>query len=344
MLIVSLDLGQSKTAVCMFDTRTSEVVHRSVRSTPEALHELMVELEPDRVVLEIGPTAGWVHDLARSLEIEVQVANPNHEGWRWRRTKHKSDRKDALKLASLSAMDQLPTVHMPSPARRAYRQLIRYRQTLVGRQTAVKNSIRAILTREGLSLPPGKRGWTKQQRAGLERMTWADDACWRSMLAVELEQLAGAEAALARVEQRLEEIGRRETGVALLQTIPGVGPRLAEAVVAVLDDPHRFRRGRHVASYVGLAPRRYQSGSMDRQGRTSGQGDRMLRSLLVEVSWLGLRHNPWMRQVYERALRGSDSRKKIAIVAVARRLLIRCWAMLRDGQPWRPAAELRLTA
>ena len=342
MLIVSLDLGQSKTAVCVFDTKERRPEHQTVRTTPEALHDLFVERSPDRVVMEVGPTAGWVYDLARSLGIEVQVANPNHEGWRWRRTRHKSDRKDALKLASLSAMDQLPTVHIPSPERRAYRSLIRYRQTLVGRQTAVKNSIRAILTRQGLSHPAGKKGWTKQQRAELERMAWADDACWRSMLGVELEQLAGVEVALTRVEQRLKEIGQREPGVRLLQTIPGVGPRLAEAVVAVLDDPHRFRRGRHVASYVGLAPRRFQSGSMDRQGRISGQGDRMLRSLLVEVAWLGLRHNPWMRQVYEHTLRGSKSRKKIAIVAVARRLLIRCWAMLRDGQPWRPAAELRL--
>ena len=81
---------------------------------------------------------------------------------------------------------------------------------------------------------------------------------------------------------------------------------------------------------------------MDRQGKISGQGNRLLRSLLVEVAWLGLRHNPWMRQVYENALRGSASRKKIAIVAVARRLLIRCWAMLRDGCRWRPAAALRL--
>ncbi len=129
------------------------------------------------------------------------------------------------------------------------------------------------------------------------------------------------------------EQANREDNVALLMTIPGVGQRLAEALEAVIDDPHRFRRGREVASYIGLAPRRYQSGSMDRQGRISGQGDRMVRSLLVEVSWLGLRHNPWMRSVYDQVLRGSPARKKIAIVAVARRLLIRCWAMMRDGTP-----------
>ena len=135
-------------------------------------------------------------------------------------------------------------------------------------------------------------------------------------------------------------------GATLLRTIPGVGPRLAEAVAAWIDDPGRFANGRQVGCYAGLTPRRYQSGSMDRQGRISGQGNALLRSLLVEVAWLGRRHNPWMRMVYERALRGSPSRKKIAIVAVARRLLVVCWAMLRDRRPWRDpeSARLRLAA
>ncbi len=77
---------------------------------------------------------------------------------------------------------------------------------------------------------------------------------------------------------------------------------------------------------------------MDRQGRISGQGNKLLRSLLVEVCWLGLRHNKWMRDTYERIRRGSPSRKKIAITAVARKLLVRCWAMMRDGTEWREAA------
>jgi transposase len=345
MKIMSLDLGQSKTAVCMLHTHDNRATHLTRPTTRQAMHDLLAEHAPDRVVMEIGPTAGWVCDLARVMDIEVQVANPNHEAWRWRATKHKSDRIDALKLARLSAMEQLPTVHVPDPSTRAYRQLIRYRQTLVGRTTAVKNSIRAILTREGLKLPAGKNGWSRRCRQELSAMACVEDgAVWRMMLTVELDQLAHVEEATAQVERQLEEQARHEPGVALLRTIPGVGPRLAETIVAIIDDPHRFRRGRQVASYAGLAPRRYQSGAMDRQGRISGQGDRLLRALLVEVAWLGRRHNPWMCAVYERTLRGSPSRKKIAIVAVARRLLIRCWAMLRDGTPWRPPMALHLAA
>lgn len=343
MKILAIDLGQSKSAACVFHISGAEPAFLTIPTTREAMHDLLVEHEPDRVVIEIGAAAGWMHDLACALEIEVQVANPNSDGWRWRSVRHKSDRLDALKLAQLSAMDQLPTVHMPSPERRAHRELIRYRQTLVKRATAIKNTIRAILTRRGMRWPAGKTGWTKARVMELRDMA-RGRGVWRLQLREELEQLEGVQASIARVETELERIAARDEGVRLLRTIPGVGPRVSEAVVAVLDDPHRFANGRRVASYVGLAPRRLQSGSMDRQGRISGRGDRMLRSLLVEAAWLGLRYNPWMRAVYERALRGSPARKKIAIVAVARRLLIRCWAMLRDGTPWRPPAELRLAA
>ena len=129
-------------------------------------------------------------------------------------------------------------------------------------------------------------------------------------------------------------MGKQDKDIQLLQTTCGVGPRLAVEVAAFIDEPERFATGKQVGSYTGLTTRQYQSGSMDHQGKISGQGNKVLRSLLVEVSWLGLRHNKWMRETYNRILRGSPSRKKIAITAVARKLLVRCWAMLRDGQPW----------
>ncbi|MFN2491720.1 MAG: transposase, partial [Pyrinomonadaceae bacterium] len=85
--------------------------------------------------------------------------------------------------------------------------------------------------------------------------------------------------------------------------------------------------------------KQWQSGESDRLGHITHQGSKVLRSLLVEASWAGLRYNPWMREVYQRVKRGSKARRKIAIIAVARRLLIRCWAMLRDGTRWREAAS-----
>ena len=131
---------------------------------------------------------------------------------------------------------------------------------------------------------------------------------------------------------------RPTRGSARLETIPGVGPRLAELLVALFDDPHRFRTGRQVSSYLGLVPRQWQSGAADRRGHISHQGSRLARKLLVEVAWMGLRYNPTLRAIYERVCGGSPARKKIAIVAVARHLAVIAWAMLRDETAWRPPA------
>lgn len=347
MEILAIDLGKQKSTACLYEAESGEHRFQTLQTAPDTLHDLVVESDPDRVVIEIGSLAGWVYDLVRALEIEVQVANPAHEGWRWKKVKSKTDRKDALKLARLSALNQLPTVYMPAAGVRQWRELIAYRQSVLKRRTMVKNSIRSMLTRHSLPMPTGKTAWTKRSLEHLHEFATVDDGqLWRFSLGEELLQLEAVNQALGRIEQRLEQIASQDARVQLLKSAEGIGDRLSEAVVAVIDDPHRFHRGRQVASYVGLTPRQFQSGSMDRQGRISGQGHRLLRSLLVQVAWLGLRHNPWMREVYERVRRGSDARKKIAIVAVARRLLIRCWAMLRDGTRWRQSgrAALRLAA
>jgi transposase len=276
-----------------------------------------------------------------AAQVELQVANTAAPAWRWNNTKRKTDRDDALRLAQMSAMGQMPTVTIPSRNVRQWRALIRYRHHLVRRRTQIRNRIRAMFDREGLILPRGKSCWTT---AGISMLReWSrrldetpDDELWRGELSCELHALQMAEQLLAQVETKLDKLAQANSQCRLLRSIPGVGPRLAEIVVAVVGDPQRFRKGKEVAAYAGLTPRQYQSGNCDRQGRISCQGNSLLRSLLVEVSWVGLQYNPWMRSVYEQVRRGSPARKKIAIVAVARRLLVRCWAMLRDEAEWRP--------
>lgn len=343
MRILALDVGQSKSVACVYQADTG--VHRftTIPTRPAEVHDLIVAEAPARVVMEIGPLAGWICDLCRAVGVEVPAADTTREAWRWRNIKRKTDRDDALKLARLSAMNQLHPVHVPEPGVRGWRELIAYRHAPVGRRTAIRNSIRAILSRQTIPWPPSAAGWSKARRGMLVAMSLEPDgAVWRSMLARELEQLGTVEAAIASTERALDAIAAKHLGVRLLLTIPGVGPRLAETVAAVIDDPHRFRNRKQVGCYAGLTPRKIQSGQMDRQGRISKRGHELLRSLLVEVSWLGLRRNGWMKGVYERALRGSPARKKIAIVALARRLLVVCWAMLRDGTAWRDGQEVKL--
>ena len=188
-------------------------------------------------------------------------------------------------------------------------------------------------------MPKCKSGWTLKSLMRLGQMSLAIEQCgvddlWRGQLWVELELLGSVGKCLSEVTGKLDSMCKSDEQIKRLRTIPGVGGRLAEAIVAFLDEPERFASGKQVGCYAGLTPKQYQSGSMDRQGRISGQGNKLLRALLVEVSWLGLRHNSWIRETYNRLLRGSPSRKKIAITAVARKLLVRCWAMMRDEQDW----------
>lgn len=340
MKILAMDLGKNKTVVCIYDQKSGKHKYQTVRTGPQQMHDLMVEHKPDRVVFEICSAAGWVFDIAKCLDIETQVANTNGQAWRWKNIRRKNDREDALKLAQLSAMNQLRMVHIPNRQVRQKRALIQYRQSLVARCVQIKNGIHSILDKEGLSMASGKSGWTKESIEELKAKALPMEECdgdnlWRGSLRVELEMLSRATELIKEVEDKLDEIGKGDRQVQLLRTIPGVGPRLAEAVVAYVDEPGRFGKGKQVGCYAGLTPRQYQSGNSNRVGRISGQGNKVLRSLLVEVCWLGLRHNDWMRRTYQRILRGSNSRKKIAITAVARKLLIRCWAMLRDDTTWR---------
>lgn len=346
MRILAIDLGKSKSVACEYDARTAKHSFFGIRTVPSELQDLLEKVRPERVVIEICNQAGWVGDQIRAAGIALQVANPNGAAWQWRRVKRKTDRDDALKLARLAALNQVPEVYLPERVTRQWRSLIQYRQALVSRRTAVKNRIRSILDREALTMPAGKSGWSMRRLQVLQEWARPVEDCvlddfWRGQLFEELAHLGRLEASIKRVEAGLDKLASADARVGRLMKVPGVGKRLAEMLVAVIDDPHRFTNGKQVAAYAGLTPRQFQSGTMDRQGRITGRGNKDLRKLLVEVSWIGLRCNPRMRSVYERISQGSRTRKKLAIVAVARRLLIWCWAILRDGTDWqadRPAA------
>src|SRR5712692_11520707 len=113
MKILALDLGKYKTVACAYEAESGQHEFTSVATSPQALHDLLVEREPDRVVIEICSIAGWVCDLVRLLGIEIEVASTNDERWQWRKVKTKNDRRDGLKLAQLSARNELDLVHVP---------------------------------------------------------------------------------------------------------------------------------------------------------------------------------------------------------------------------------------
>jgi transposase len=168
------------------------------------------------------------------------------------------------------------------------------------------------------------------------------DDLWRGRLHVELQLLESLDGQIAQVDQKLDALGVKDDRVRLLQSVPGVGPRLAETVVAHLDDPHRFKTAGQVASYAGLVPKQFESGTIKRSCRITRRGPALLRSMLVEVAWMVYMRNDWAKAFVRRISRGVASRKNIAIVALARKLLVTLWAMLRDGTRWRePATRVK---
>ena len=341
--ILAIDLGKYKSVACLYHPATAEAEFRTFDTSRAELTRLFARARPAVVVIEACTLSGWVHDLCGELGVPCRVANTAAEAWKYKHAKRKTDRDDALRLAQLAALGQLPEVVVPAKRVREWRALIAHRQALVGQRVAAQNRVRAVLVGQGLPAPRGAKAWTAAGLAGMAQFArplaqCGPDELWRGLLDLALTAYRQAEELAAVAEARLDAIGTADARVRLLDTMPGLGPRTAEAVVAHLGDPKRFRTGKQVAAYGGLVPRQYQSGEDDRRGRITKRGPAVLRKLLVQCAWAMLRYNRWARAVFDRLSRGR-ARRKQAVVALARTVLERCWAMLRDGAAWRGEPE-----
>jgi transposase len=338
--ILALDLGKFKTVACGYDPAKPDGARfRTVSTNVETFERLLCEERPELVVFETCTMAGWISDLCRRLGIPCLIANPNNEAWRWRNVKRKTDRDDALKLARLAAGDELPVVPQLAPAVRQKRSLLKCRQEVISQRVAVQNHLRALAEAQGRRLAPGHKAWTQAGLAVLDGWAKPLEECdmeelWRGQLHQMLtlhRQLIEHQSVL---DDKLAALAQCDAAVIRLRTIPGVGRCIAEVVANYLPDPARFRRASEVSAYAGLVPRQYQSGEQDRRGRIHKRGPGLLRKMLVEGAWGLLRFNRWAATVFHRLTRGNSWRRKKAIVAVARKLLVRCWAMLRRRQDW----------
>ena len=336
--ILAIDLGKYKSVACVYDDGEYRV--STFETTRAELRTLLGKERPDIVIIEACLLAGWVHDLCGELGVRCLVANTASEAWKFKHLKRKTDKDDALRLAQLYLLDQLPTVTLPPTRVRQWRSLIACRQALVGRRVAVQNRIRALFVGQGLPAPRGAKAWASTGLAGMA--SWARplaecaaDELWRGLLELSLTEYRQVCELVAQAEARLDALGKQSADVILLETVPGLGPRTAETVAAYLHGAgERFENGKQVSAYSGLVPRQHQSGEMDRRGRITKRGPAILRKMLVECAWCTIRYNAWARGIYQRLTGGAQRRKKQAIVALARRILVRCWAMLRDKKPW----------
>jgi transposase len=329
MLCVGIDVHVKNSVFDIFDPAAEPARQHRTMTVPTTREGLESVLRPlggrCRVAYEVGPAAQWVAGIVGPLAAEVQVANPSQTPWLYRSGK-KNDRIDARKLATLLHLRQLPTVHLPRAEVSQWRALINFRRSLVMRRTAVKNQVQSIL-RTFARRCPHRSVWSRQGLVWLAQQTF--DQVRDAMLLLLRQELASLNRQREKVEQALDAIARRHPMVARLQTIPGIGPRTAEAVAAFGDEIARFARSKQFASYFGMTPTLDASGGVVRHGHISKRGPSVVRWVLVEAVYTTLRHCRPLRNFYERVHHGRKERRKKAVVAVGRKLLTIMFAMLK---------------
>jgi len=335
MRYVGLDVHYGTSTYCVLDENGREVQCETVRGHwPKLLERLKTLTGRWTICFEATCGYGYLYRELSRLAERVVVAHPGHVRLIFR-AKRKNDRIDARKLAKLLYLDEVPAAYVPSQEVQGWRELIEHRRRMMDRQTSCKNAIRSVLRAHGQIAPKGL--WTKKGLAWLrqEELSTAAARLKRDLL---LDELQEAQRRVRTVTKALDAFGERQPAVLLLRTIPGVGIRTAETVVAYMDNAKRFLRSSQVGAYFGLVPCQDASAGVNRLGHITRQGPPTARKYLVEAAWQGVYRSPTIRAYFERIQQGHPERRKIALVATAHYLLRCMHAMLVRNQPWHEAA------
>jgi transposase len=331
MRYVGLDVHSKRSSICILNHDGKTVKQELIKGRWPAVVDRLRRIDgPISVCYEASCGYGHLHDQIAPLASHVAVAHPGQLRLIFR-SKKKHDRVDAAKLAKLLYFGEVPRVHVPGVDVRSWRKLIEFRQKLLGKRTATKNQIRAIL--RGNGIVGCARQWSRKALAELARLPLTAEG-EKLALQLAIEEVAELSDKIKRVEKELAKIADEHPGVSLLMTIPGVGIRTAEAFVAYVDDVRRFARSHQVGSYFGLVPCQDSSAGKDRFGHITRDGPPTVRKMLCEAAWCGVRHSPSIKALFQRITRDDPDRRKIALVAVAHHLCRVMAAMLRSGQTW----------
>lgn len=340
-LTVGLDLGDKYTQVCVLDSDGEVIEEARLRSTPAALGRRFRQEPTARMVLEAGTHSPWVSRLLEQCGHEVHVANPRRLRLIYQND-FKSDRVDAQYLARIGRLD--PALLAPFRHRQADTQtdlaLIRSRDVLVRARARLINHIRGAVKSQGGRL-------SKCSSATFAAKVLPDlPPELEPALAPLLEVIAALDGQIRSYDQRIEELAQeRYPETALLRQVAGVGALTALTFVLTLEDPARFPDPRAVGSYLGLRPRQADSGDLSPQLHITKAGDEMLRRLLVSSAHYIL--GPFGPDTDLRrwglglAERGGSRGKRLALVAVARKLavlLLRLWTTGEAYEPLRNSA------
>src|SRR5262249_19203956 len=335
MEYVGIDLHKKESQICLL-TETGEVIERRIRTEPQRFAEVLGGRPRARILVEASTESEWVARCLEALGHAVVVADPNFAPMYATRTrKVKTDRRDARALQEACLLGAYRPAHRLSDAQRHVRGRLAVRDALVRTRTGYIALTRALLRRHGWRVPTGSADTFGRRLMALSlpgRLRWEVAPLLAVMRTVN-QQLAYSDGVI-------EAVTRSDARVQRLRTVPSVGPVTAAAFVATIDDAGRFHRAHEVEAYLGLVPWERSSGESQRRGRITKAGNRRMRWLLVQAAVSILRLRDPRTAALRRWTTGITARrgKKIATVALARRLAGLLYAMLRNGTTYIPRA------
>jgi transposase len=328
MDMIGLDLHKRESQLCIL-TEDGTITERRIVTSRERFTAVLGDHPPARVLVEASTEGEWVAQHLEALGHEVVVADPNYAPMYATRSRRvKTDRRDARTLAEALRLGAYRPAHRVSAARRHVRAELAVRDALVRTRTRYLALAKALVRRDGLRVA------SSESRVAAKRIAALDVS---PMLAAELaplfDVLEPINAQVLAADRRLGRLATEDPIVARLATAPSIGPITASAIVATVDDITRFRTAHQFEAFLGLVPGERSSGEKRRIGRITKAGNSRVRSLLVEAGWRILR----AKSADTAALRAWALRiavrrgKRIAVVALARRLAGILFAMWRDG-------------
>jgi transposase len=331
---VGLDVSQEVTHLCVADIKGEIVWQGKCLSTPDAIADMIKAKAPTvaRIGLESGPLSTWHWHALNAMGFPVVCLDARHAKAALSMQVNKTDKNDAHGLAQIVRTGWYREVSVKSLDSHTVRSMLGVRAQLVGMRVEIMNQTRGILKTFGIVMS-GKPGMSFEQRAE-ELIEGAGllQGALRSLLAV----LRSIGEQVAVLDQRVRQYTRKSKVCRQLMTIPGVGPLTAAAFVTTVDDPAKFRKSKTVGAYLGLTPRRYQSGETDHNGGISKCGDHLTRTYLFEAAGTLLtRVEKWSSlKAWGLRLAKRIGMKK-AKVAVARKLAVIMHRMWVDGGAFR---------
>jgi transposase len=328
----AIDLHKRYTWIRLVTSDGSVTFERRVPTTREQLTAAFSGRPRARVLIESGTESEWVAQTIEACGHEVVVAAPSYALMYGHRSPHiKTDRRDVVALAEACRLGIYRRAHRVSAVQRRQRRALKVRELLVRQRTAWINLLRAELRQEGVRLRScGAEAVVRQYRALGVPPVLAED------LMPVIAALEDLHDAIAASTAALTAAGAADPIVQRLQTAPGVGPITGLTFRAVIDDVKRFPDARSVAAYLGLVPKEDSSGSRQRKGGITKAGPSSLRVLLIQASWVVWRQRQSGGALYAWVERLAARRgKRIAVVALARRLARILYAMWRDDKDYR---------